>query len=91
MGDVYRARDTRLDRIVALKISTRGVHATIRDRSARQPRWRRDGKELFYISRDLKLMAVDVTMGREQLGLSAELSPAKAGRYRIRLKPDTTE
>jgi Tol biopolymer transport system component len=26
-----------------------------------QPRWRRDGKELFYISADSKVMAVDVT------------------------------
>jgi Tol biopolymer transport system component/predicted Ser/Thr protein kinase len=26
-----------------------------------QPRWRRDGKELFYIAADRKLMAVDVT------------------------------
>ena len=28
-----------------------------------QPRWRRDGRELFYISPDLKLMSVDVTKG----------------------------
>ena len=28
-----------------------------------QPRWRRDGTELFYISADLKLMAVDVKTG----------------------------
>jgi hypothetical protein len=28
-----------------------------------QPEWRRDGKELFYISADGKLMAVDVTTG----------------------------
>ena len=28
-----------------------------------QPRWRRDGKELFYFSPDGKLMAVDVTEG----------------------------
>jgi Tol biopolymer transport system component len=28
-----------------------------------QPHWRRDGKELFYIAPDRKLMAVDVTMG----------------------------
>jgi Tol biopolymer transport system component/predicted Ser/Thr protein kinase len=28
-----------------------------------QPRWRRDGKELFYISADGKLMAVDVQAG----------------------------
>ena len=26
-----------------------------------QPRWRRDGKELFYISGDSKMMSVDVT------------------------------
>jgi hypothetical protein len=26
-----------------------------------QPEWRRDGRELFYISRDRKLMAVPVT------------------------------
>jgi Tol biopolymer transport system component len=30
-----------------------------------QPRWRRDGRELYYVSRDLKLMAVDVTVGPE--------------------------
>jgi len=29
-----------------------------------QPRWRRDGKELFYISADRKLMAVDVKLGK---------------------------
>ena len=29
----------------------------------RQPRWRRDGKELFYIADDGKLMAVDVKTG----------------------------
>ena len=28
-----------------------------------QPRWRRDGKEIFYIASDLKLMAVDVKLG----------------------------
>jgi serine/threonine protein kinase len=28
-----------------------------------QPRWRRDGKELFYLSLDAKLMAVDVIRG----------------------------
>ncbi len=29
-----------------------------------QPRWRRDGKELYFISLDRKLMAVDVTAGQ---------------------------
>jgi len=31
--------------------------------SGMQPRWRRDGKELFYLSTDRKLMAVDVKTG----------------------------
>jgi Tol biopolymer transport system component len=30
-----------------------------------QPRWRRDGKELFYVSLDGKMMAVDVGGGQE--------------------------
>ena len=30
-----------------------------------QPRWRRDGKELFYISLDRQLMVVEVTRGKE--------------------------
>jgi len=34
MGDVYKARDTRLDRIVALKVS----HAQFNDRFAREAR-----------------------------------------------------
>jgi hypothetical protein len=40
-----------------------------------QPRWRRDGKELFYISPDLKLMTVPVTKKGEKLefGTPAEL------------------
>src|SRR5690349_20339992 len=29
-----------------------------------QPRWRRDGKELFYVSADSKLTAVQVTIGQ---------------------------
>ena len=28
-----------------------------------QPRWRRDGRELFYIAADRKLMAVEVKLG----------------------------
>jgi eukaryotic-like serine/threonine-protein kinase len=28
-----------------------------------QPRWRRDGRELFYIAADRNLMAVDVKLG----------------------------
>ena len=36
-----------------------------------QPEWRRDGKELFYISADRKLMAVPVTMDGATLSAGA--------------------
>jgi eukaryotic-like serine/threonine-protein kinase len=32
-----------------------------------EPRWRRDGKELFYVSPDRKLLGVDVTKMQGQL------------------------
>ena len=37
-----------------------------------QPRWRRDGKELFYFSLDGKLMAADITKGRHSKPVSPE-------------------
>ena len=39
-----------------------GAHR-VSTNSGMQPRWRHDGKELFYISADRKLMAVDVNAG----------------------------
>ena len=38
-----------------------------------QPRWRRDGKELFYVSLDGKMMAVDVS---SELGFKASVPKA---------------
>jgi Tol biopolymer transport system component len=35
----------------------------ISDHGGTQPRWRRDGKELFYLAEDGKLMAVDIKAG----------------------------
>jgi Tol biopolymer transport system component len=41
------------------------------------PRWRRDGKELFYISADSKMTAVDVTLSPTfKAGIPKELFPA---------------
>jgi eukaryotic-like serine/threonine-protein kinase len=47
-----------------------------------QPRWRRDGKELFYISPDLKLMSVAVTRDAEKLTFG---SPRELFQTRISL------
>jgi hypothetical protein len=37
----------------------------VSSKGASQPRWRRDGRELFYISQDGELVAASVTPGRE--------------------------
>ena len=42
-------------------LSAAGRQWTISSGGGMQPEWRRDGRELFYISRDRKLMAVAVT------------------------------
>jgi Tol biopolymer transport system component len=40
-----------------------GAKIQISNGGGTQPRWRRDGKELFYLTPDGKVMAVDVTIG----------------------------
>ncbi len=45
------------------------------------PHWRRDGRELYYVSIDNKLMAVDVTLGAEvKYGTPKELFSLSGGR-----------
>jgi hypothetical protein len=40
---------------------TPGSKRQVSTNGGRQPRWRRDGKELFYLSPDRKLMAVPIS------------------------------
>jgi hypothetical protein len=51
MGEVYKARDTRLDRIVAIRLRTNGagsVYQVSLD-GGLFATWRRDGKELYWV------------------------------------------
>ena len=44
-----------------------GAKRQISTTGGSRPRWRRDGKELYYLSNDGKLMAVPVKLGEEGL------------------------
>ena len=44
-------------------IPASGVKYQISSAGGTQPRWRRDGGELFYVSTDQKLMAVPIALG----------------------------
>jgi Tol biopolymer transport system component len=51
-----------------------GERIRISSSGGTQPRWRRDGRELFYLSPDRKLIAVPITAeDRVQLGAAEEL------------------
>ncbi|MGH9720888.1 MAG: protein kinase domain-containing protein [Bryobacteraceae bacterium] len=59
------------------------------------PRWRRDGKELFYVSLDRKLMSVPVTIagaaftpGRPQALFDAQISPVIITSYGYEVSAD---
>ena len=66
-----------------------GKKLQVTSQGASQPRWRRDGKELFFVTPDLSLMAVDiktdatVTAGNPHLlfktGMSVNLLPIATG------------
>jgi len=99
MGEVYRGRDTRLDRVVAIKVLSPQVSTTaelaylsyesgrnevyvtsfpgrsskwqVSTNGGREPRWRADGKELFYFTSDNVLTAVEVKTSASGLELGA--------------------
>ena len=55
---------------------------------ATQARWRRDGKELFYIAADGKMMAVEVkTAPSFEVGASKALFDSRISRYGVVTNP----
>ena len=59
----YASDESGQPQIYVQGIPASGAKWQISTTGGAQPRWRRDGKELFYISADQKLMAVPVKTG----------------------------
>ena len=59
----YASNESGQPQVYVQAIPASGAKWQISPAGGVQPRWRRDGKELFYISADQKLMAVPVKSG----------------------------
>jgi hypothetical protein len=59
----YASNESGQPQIYVQAIPASGAKSQISTAGGDQPRWRRDGKELFYVSADQKLMAVPVKTG----------------------------
>jgi len=59
----YASNESGQPQVYVQAIPASGAKWQISPAGGVQPRWRRDGKELFYISTDQKLMAVQVKSG----------------------------
>lgn len=68
----YRSNETGQDQIYVQPVPATGAKFQISTAGGGRPRWRRDGKELFYVSADGSLMAVPI-----QLGASVEAGVPK--------------
>jgi Tol biopolymer transport system component len=74
--------------IYVRKMDGSGGKWQISTEHARNPMWRGDGKELFYLTMDDRVMAVDVkTQGDFEAGNSAELFATRIHRLFPRTKP----
>ena len=67
----YASDDSGSLEIYVTSFPTSGGKRRISDHGGSRPRWRRDGKELFYVSGDRDLMAVDVSTSSGAAAFSA--------------------
>ena len=75
----YISRESGRYEVYVEPFRRRGERVRVSTSGGAQPRWRRDGKELFYLSLDGALMAVTVRVGATglEVGLPTTLAPAR--------------
>ncbi len=59
----YTSNETLREEVFVQTFPASGAKWMVSTNGGREPRWRRDGKELFYLAPDRKLMSVDVKLG----------------------------
>ena len=78
---VYSSNETGQLEVYADRFPTRGAKQLVSTGGGGWPRWSHDGREIFYLSPDNRLMSVGVDVTRERLGLAAP-RPLFAARLR---------
>ena len=67
----YTSNENGIDDVFLTTFPSSGGKWQISPSGGRLPRWRADGKELFYIASDDRLVAVDVTLGESDVTFGA--------------------
>lgn len=58
----YQSDESGRTEVYVQAVPASGAKWQVSNAGGQQPRWRRDGKELFYVSADLKVMAVSIAL-----------------------------
>ena len=79
----YSARDAKRDDVYLAPYPGPGAKVLVSPAGGSTPRWRHDGKELFYVSADAQLMSAEVnlTAGRAETGRVRPLFGGVTARY----------
>jgi len=59
----YCSNESGTDEVYVQSYSSAGGRWQVSTKGGSQPRWRKDGRELFYVAPDLKLMSVEIRSG----------------------------
>jgi Tol biopolymer transport system component/predicted Ser/Thr protein kinase len=61
----YRSLESGTSQVYVVSFPAGGLKRQISNNGGVRPKWKQDGKELYYLALDGKLMAVDITLGTE--------------------------
>jgi len=67
----YVSNDSGKDDVYVMPFPGPGGRVQVSTGGGTQPRWRKDGRELFYLSLETKMMAAEVAAGPQQFHVGA--------------------